>query len=183
MKAKRRAKSFTDLLRDGRAHQRRRPTSATTLGPSTAPVTTRDNATIVRRVVDEIWNAADLDVADELFAPAYVNHAGIIADLVPGPEGIKISVALYRTAFPTLHISIEGLLTDQETVVLSWTARSSPPTGPGQPPASPGGAMTGMMLIHLAGGQIVESWTYWDSAGVLGQLGRRPAAGVDHGAC
>jgi len=40
-------------------------------------------------------------VADEVFSPDYTNHGGLIPDLVRGPEAIKISVALYRIAFPT----------------------------------------------------------------------------------
>jgi hypothetical protein len=49
---------------------------------------------LVRRVIDEIWNAGDIDLADELFASTYVNHGGLIPDLVKGPECIKFSVAL-----------------------------------------------------------------------------------------
>ena len=40
------------------------------------------DAGLVQRVIDEIWNAADLDLADELFAATYVNHGGLIPDLV-----------------------------------------------------------------------------------------------------
>ena len=60
------------------------------------------NAALVRRAVEEIWNRGQLDLADVLFAADYVNHAGLIPDLVRGPEAIKISVAFYRTAFPQL---------------------------------------------------------------------------------
>src|ERR671931_626547 len=84
------------------------------------------NAALVRRAIEEIWNGGDLDLADVLFAPDYVNHDGLIPDLVCGPEAIKISVALYRTAFPDLQISMEELITDGETVVLYWTARRTP---------------------------------------------------------
>lgn len=35
-----------------------------------------DDASLVRRVVEEIWNAGELDVADELFDPSYINHGG-----------------------------------------------------------------------------------------------------------
>jgi len=68
------------------------------------------HAALVRRAVEEIWNRGDLALADALFAPSYVNHGGLIPDLVHGPEAIKISVALYRTAFPDLHISVASLV-------------------------------------------------------------------------
>ena len=50
--------------------------------------------------VEAIWNRGALEAADALFAPDYVNHGGLIPDLVRGPEAIKVGVALYRTAFP-----------------------------------------------------------------------------------
>ncbi len=130
------------------------------------------NAGVVRRVIDEIWNGADLALADVLFAPGYVNHEGVIPDAVRGPEAIKISVALYRTAFPQLHVTVEDLVANGETVALRWTARGAPPTGRTREAAGDrGGALTGVTLSHLCGGQIVESWTSWDVLDALRRLG------------
>ena len=84
------------------------------------------NEALVRRAIEAIWNRGDLDAADELFAADYVNHHGLIADLVLGPEAIKISAALYRVAFPGLHVSVEEISTVEDTVVLRWTARTAP---------------------------------------------------------
>lgn len=137
------------------------------------------NAVVVRRVIDEIWNGADLALADVLFAPGYVNHEGVIPDAVRGPEAIKISVALYRTAFPHLHVTVEDLVAHGETVALRWTARGTPPPPPtGRTRAAAGDwerALTGITLSHLCGGQIVESWTSWDVLGALRRLGVLPA--------
>jgi hypothetical protein len=83
------------------------------------------NAALVRRAVEEIWNRGQLDLADVLFAADYVNHAGLIPDLVRGPEAIKISVAFYRTAFPNFSITMDMLTAKRDAVVLRWTARSS----------------------------------------------------------
>src|SRR5919206_5003434 len=83
---------------------------------------TRDNAAVVRRVVERIWNRGDLPLADHLFSTTYVNHGGLIPDIVRGPEAIKVSVALYRAAFPRLFISIDGLEEDGEMVDVRWAA-------------------------------------------------------------
>ena len=53
------------------------------------------NMEVVRRAVEAIWNRGELDVADVLFASDYVNHHGLILDLV------------HRTAFPDAHITVE----------------------------------------------------------------------------
>jgi len=130
------------------------------------------NRCLVRRAVEEIWNRGDLALADVLFAPAYVNHGGLIPDLIHGPEAIKSSVALYRTAFPAFHITVETLVAQDEMVDVQWTARRT---------QSAGGAgrqemLQGTTRGRCAAAQIVESWTTWDRAGVLQRLGLIPAA-------
>ena len=119
---------------------------------------------LVRRAVEAIWNRGELAVADTLFASDYVNHAGLISDIVRGPEAIKLSVAFYRTAFPQLQITIDGLTAKRDAVVLRWTAHSR----------ASGGALTGILVSRVAGGLIAESWMQWDQAGVLARLGPHP---------
>jgi hypothetical protein len=63
------------------------------------------NEARLRRAIEAIWNRGDLDVADELFAPDYVNHDGVISDLVIGPEAITISAALHL-ALPNLSVVV-----------------------------------------------------------------------------
>ena len=129
------------------------------------------DADLVRQVIDEIWNAGDLDLADELFAATYVNHGGLIPDLVRGPEGVKFSVALYRRAFPDLQISASDLQASGGMLTLRWTAQGTSASGPDRAArADHAGSLAGQTRIAFAGGQIVESWTSWDSANVLTEL-------------
>jgi len=121
-----------------------------------------DNEALVRRAIEAIWNRGELVVADELFGPDYVNHDGLIPDLVRGPEAIKISVALYRIAFPDLHITVDEMSTDGETVVIHWTARRETPGPAGSAVIPNQTLLTGMTRSLLSGGKIVESWTRWD---------------------
>src|SRR5688500_6322882 len=72
-------------------------------------VSAMNNEALVRRAIEAIWNRGELGVADDLFAHDYVNHDGLIPDLVRGPEAIKISVAFYRIAFPDFYITVEEL--------------------------------------------------------------------------
>jgi hypothetical protein len=130
------------------------------------------NVALVRRVIDEIWNAGNIDLADELFAPTYINHGGLIPDLVQGPEGIKFSVALYRAAFPGLHVAVDDVRVDKDAVTLCWTAGSQGSgDGAGAVPGRMGGKLTGVTSNHVVDGQIQESWTSWDAALVLQRLG------------
>jgi hypothetical protein len=122
----------------------------------------RDDEALVRRAVEAIWNRCELDVADELFAPDYVNHDGIIPDLIHGPEAIKISVVLYRRAFPDLHLTVDQLSSEGETVLMHWTARRRSPRENSDPTADRG-LLTGITRSHLVGGKIKESWTEWNA--------------------
>jgi hypothetical protein len=131
------------------------------------------NAALVRRAVVEIWNQGKLEVADVLFAADYVNHAGLISDLVSGPEAIKISVAFYRAAFPNFHITMDLLTAKRDAVVLRWTARSSALLAVSASSTTQG-TLTGLVVSRCAGGQIVESWTHWDQASVLENFGLGP---------
>jgi predicted SnoaL-like aldol condensation-catalyzing enzyme len=114
-----------------------------------------DNARLVRRTMTEIWNGGDLDLADHVFAPDYVNHGGLIPDLVCGPEAIKVGVALYRIAFPEVRVAVDDLLAQGPMVALRWAARGTPPAG--------SGTLCGMTFVRVAGGRIQESWTCWEA--------------------
>jgi hypothetical protein len=134
-------------------------------------VSARD-AGLVQRVIDEIWNAGDIDLADELFGATYLNHGGLIPDLVRGPEAMKFSVALYRTAFPDLYLCADDLRPSGEMVTLRWTARATSRGGPGgSPSVDRAGTLTGTTTIAVARGQIVESWTSWEAAEALEEIG------------
>ena len=130
------------------------------------------NETLVRRAIEAIWNRGDLDVADELFAPDFVNHNGLITDLVFGPEAIKISAAFYRLAFPDLHVTVQALTTKEDFVMLCWTAwRSSTDESEDGTFTESQRLLTGITRSRLADGKIVESWTEWNRAQVFHDLG------------
>lgn len=103
-----------------------------------------------------------------------MNRDGLITDLVLGPEAIKISAAMYRLAFPDLHVAVEGGTTTKDIVRLRWTATykgnrlSNGALGPGPK------VLIGTTRSRIAAGKIVETWTEWDRIAVLGELGLLP---------
>ena len=104
--------------------------------------------------MEGIWNRGDLGLADGLVAANFVNHGGLIPDLVRGPEAIKLAAVLYRLAFPAMRVVVEGLVANDETMELRWTAR-----------ATPADAIAGVTFGRVVGGRIAESWTSWEAAG------------------
>ena len=129
-------------------------------------VTAANNTRLVRQVIEEIWNGGDLALADQVFAPDYVNHGGLIPDLVRGPEAIKFSVAVYRLAFPEFRVAVVDVLAQGQTVALRWTAHRTPVhDGGSDTPDRDPDTLRGMTFGRLAGDQIVESWTCWEADG------------------
>lgn len=122
-------------------------------------MSTETNLRLVRRAVTEIWNGKDLDLADLLFAPAYVNHGGLIPDLVTGPEGIKFAAALQRTAFPSLRILEQTLVAEEDLVELTWRVGLRPASG--ERTSHSRCLAEGTTLIRCIGNQMAESWTTW----------------------
>lgn len=132
---------------------------------------------LVRQAIEEIWNGGDLDLADTLFAPTYINHGGLIPDLVRGPEAIKVSVALYRAAFPQFRVTVLDLLAQGQTVAVRWEAHSPPSRAPGGGRVAGAPArLSGMTFGRVVRGQIMESWTTWDGGGDVDSHGRTLAA-------
>jgi len=133
-------------------------------------------STIVLRVVDEIWNHGDLDLADQWFAPGYVNHGGLITDLVRGPEAVKFAVVFFRTAFPRLSITVDDLSSAGDQLSFRWRAQSrSETTGQLTPHAAPEQSTSGRMSIRIRAGKIAESWIVWNAEDELRRLGVTPA--------
>ena len=64
-----------------------------------------ENKALARRVIEELFNNGNFDLADELIAPDYVDHDQAMPEDIHGPEGFKEYVSMYRSAFPDINIS------------------------------------------------------------------------------
>ena len=118
---------------------------------------------LIRQVIDEIWGHGDFDLADNLFTADYVNHGGLIPDLIHGPESIKVAVVLAWHAFPGLRISVEVLLVDKQLTTVRWQANQPGVRVPLDRTNHSGStSMAGLLTVRLLGDRIAESWTLWD---------------------
>jgi steroid delta-isomerase-like uncharacterized protein len=135
-----------------------------------------ENLALARRVIDEVFNAGKLDVIDELVTDDYVGHDPALPADQRGPEAAKGSVAGYRAAFPDLHITIEDQLAGGDLVATRWTGRGTHQGElMGMPATGKQSTVTGITIDKIVNGRIAESWTNWDTLGMLQQLGAVPA--------
>src|ERR1700674_2254905 len=130
---------------------------------------TVDIGGLVRRTIDEIWNRRKLALADLIFTPGYVNHGGLIPDLIRGPEAIKFSVALYRRAFPDFHIAVDGVTKEGDAIVIRWVAHCRRTLMRGRVDRE--GGLRGITRCRLENHKVAERWTVWDSRAALARFG------------
>ena len=129
---------------------------------------TNQNKTLIRRFFDEICNGRKLTVADESFAKNHVYNDPQIPGAGRGPEGMKQVISTYQTAFPDAHWGVVEMFdAENDLVVTRWIGSGTQKL-----------ELEGIYIHRIAGNKIVESWTVWDTLGMLQQLGVAPAIGA-----
>jgi len=114
------------------------------------------------------------DLIDEVYAVDLVWHEP--DQDVQGLEEAKQFLAMYKTAFPDLNVTVEDVIAEGEKAVTRWTARG---THQGEveefgPPTGRQIEIKGITIHRVEDGKIVEEWERYDNLGVLQQLGLAP---------
>jgi len=130
-----------------------------------------------RRIIEEIFGAGNYELAHELVAADAVGHDPARPEPTAGPDGLIESARGYRDAFPDLKVTANQVIADGDHVAVRWTARG---THKGElfgiAATGKEATVTGITIDRWADGKIAESWTNWDTLGLLQQLGAVPAA-------
>src|SRR3990172_5030354 len=83
-------------------------------------MSTEENKAIIRRWI-EVWNTGELGALAEIIAPNYVNHVSCSTIRTESPsDWYGQAVARHHASFPDLHLSIETLIAEGDTVVTRW---------------------------------------------------------------
>ena len=129
-----------------------------------------DNKNLSKKLFEEVWNKGNLDVVDDLIALDYVIHMGN-KDLV-GIDNYKNFVKIYRNAFPDIYYTVNDLIAEDDKVVERWSAQG---THKGEllgiPPTNKKLKVTGIDIVRIKEGKMVERWAEYDFQGMMEQLG------------
>ena len=106
------------------------------------------NKALVRRYIS-MWNTGNMEWADEVLAPSWVDHAH---PEVTGAESVKQAVQKIRAAFPDFHITIENILSEGDLVALRATVRRESTSHV-------------MWFVRIASGKMEEMWTGSETSG------------------
>jgi steroid delta-isomerase-like uncharacterized protein len=134
-----------------------------------------ENRALVRRFIDEVFNQGRLSVAEEVLAPDYVHHDPATGESGSGIEGLEHMVGFYRQAFPDFQITLEDQIATGDRVVERWTGSGTHQGSlRGMPPTGRSISAQGISIHRIANGRIAETWTCFDSAAMLRQIGVIP---------
>jgi predicted ester cyclase len=139
-------------------------------------VVSADNKQLVRRALEEIYTKGNLELANQLIHPDFVDHEPAHAELPAGPESVKQTVRSLQSAFGELGFEVLDEIAEGDKVVQLVTM-SGRQTGPliGREPTGKAFAVRHIYIWRIADGKIAEHWGSRDDLGLLGQLGLFPS--------
>jgi steroid delta-isomerase-like uncharacterized protein len=133
-----------------------------------------ENKTIARRFNEDVWGRGDQAALEELFAPDFVDH-GALPGQAPDREGHKQILAAFRSAFPDLSVTTEDIIAEGDKVVSRWTARGTHQGELlGTAPTGNEVTFTGIDVLRIAEGKVVERWAQGNDLEVMQQIGAIP---------
>jgi predicted ester cyclase len=141
-------------------------------------VSTEQNKALICLLFEDGLNRNQPSVFDELIAADFV-----IYDAPPGmqhgPEGFRQVVAMFRTAFPDLHVTFEEDFADGDVVIhRGYVTGTHQGEFQGIPPTGKQVKMKTLDIWRVANGKAVENWVQMDMLGLMQQLGVVPLPGL-----
>lgn len=139
-------------------------------------MSTEQNKSIVRRLLEQSWGQGDLGVLREVVSQDFCDE-----NPAPGQpcgyEGQEWAVRTFRTGLSNISLRVDDLVGQGDRVVDRWTF-SATQTGEfmGIPATGRKFTLTGMDECRLENGKIAQLWHVEDILGMMRQLGAAPTA-------
>jgi steroid delta-isomerase-like uncharacterized protein len=134
----------------------------------------QDNATIVRRFVDDVITQGNIEAAAQYVWEDVIEQVPLPGQ-GPGLDGLKDILRAMRAGFPDIVFSIQEQVAERDKVAsrFEWTG-----THRGEFLGIPATGRTvrvwGMVIDRLEDGRIKDTRILMDTFGLLGQLGVLP---------
>ena len=133
-----------------------------------------ENKQLVRRWFEEVWNNGRADAIEEMFAENGIAH-GLGDDPsnpIRGPRDFRPFHTIFREAFPNMNIIVEDMIAEGDKVAARCSVRAKHEgeflgRAATQSPVD----FSGMTIVRIAGGKIVEAWNNFDFMVLHKQVG------------
>ncbi|MCA1576916.1 MAG: ester cyclase [Acidobacteria bacterium] len=133
-----------------------------------------ENKQILRRWFDEVWNKGRAEAIDEMFDENGIAH-GLADDPsgpIKGPSNFRPFYEVFRQAFPNLTIDIDDMVAEGDKVAARCSVRGKNEGElMGRAATQAPVEFTGMTIVRIADGKIVEAWNNFDFMTMYKQCG------------
>ena len=130
--------------------------------------------TFMHRWFEEVWNQGREDAIDEMFAEEGIANGLNDAEGNPlrGPEAFKTLQRAFLSAYPDMKITVEDTVSEGDKIAarckISATHQGE---GLGIAPTNQPVEFTGMTIVRIKDGKIVEAWNEFDFMKMYSQVG------------
>jgi predicted ester cyclase len=130
-----------------------------------------ENKQTTRRVLDELFEKGNLETADELIHPQFVNHEAPPGS-PQGPEGLRETISWLRDLWGPMHFEVEDEICEGDKVVARVMMHGRH-VGEflGREPTGKEFATKQIHIWRLEDGRVIEHWSVRDDLGQALQLG------------
>jgi len=133
-----------------------------------------DNKALVHRWFEEVWNKGRMDAISEMMsteaiAHGLTDHAG---NELRGADGFRAFAENFRKAFPDIRITVEDTVSEGDKIAARCSVQAiHSGDGIGIAATNKPMAVTGMTMVRIKDGKIVEAWNNFDFMSLFQQLG------------
>lgn len=132
------------------------------------------NKALIRRWFEEVWNQGRPEAISEMLAVDAIVH-GLSDDAAKplrGPAGFLPFHAQFREAFPQIEVIVEDTIAEGDKVVARCSVKGKH-TGDslGFKATQAMAEFTGIAIVRVKDGKIVEAWNNFDFMKMYRQLG------------
>jgi len=135
----------------------------------------QENKDLIRRWFEEVWNKGREDAIDEMFAADGIAH-GLVdegGEPMRGPTDYKPFFRNFRSAFPDIEVIVEDMVSEGDKVAARCRVRGKHQSDTlGFAATQKPMEITGITIVRVGDGKIVEAWNNFDFMSMFRQLGK-----------
>jgi len=128
----------------------------------------------IHRWFDEVWNAQNESAVDEMFAEDGIAHglSDPEGNEIRGPESFKKLHRQFIETFPDMRILVEDTVVEGDKIAARCRVTGSHlGRGLGVTPTNGPVEFTGMTIVRVKDGKIVEAWNEFNFMEMYRQVG------------
>jgi len=134
----------------------------------------QENKALMERWFEEVWNKGRAEAIREMVTEDLVVHglSDAKGEAIKGVKEFDRFHSQFVNAFPNIQVEVEDLIAEGDKVAARCTVRAKH-TGDalGVAPTNTDVDFTGIAIVRISGGKIVEAWNNFDFMKMNRQLG------------